>query len=228
MDARSLLSLSVEINLTNFDVNKNAMSYADFIIFKEHKFLRNIFSNEELLKTDVLKDLKTFHEKFVRFLRIAVFLQNGFKINKEFHECFDDDLINFCRNNCTDCSDFGEIKELISDVKIKNKSNTKISKFMLQTYAFVYQRLIDFPQEKFDYKTVNFFESVHRIINVKIQLHHSHVTGKIIGSANDFCNMKVRENQDQFTCIVHNFFGFNMFFLIKGISFRFWEQRILT
>ena len=172
MDARSLLSLSVEINLTNFDVNKNAMSYADFIIFKEHKFLRNIFSNEELLKTDVLKDLKTFHEKFVRFLRIAVFLQNGFKINKEFHECFDDDLINFCRNNCTDCSDFGEIKELISDVKIKNKSNTKISKFMLQTYAFVYQRLIDFPQEKFDYKTVNFFECFHRIINVKIQLHH--------------------------------------------------------
>ena len=56
-------------------------------------------------------------------------------------------------------------------------------------YAFVYQRLIDFPQEKFDYKTVNFFDSVHRIINVKIHLHHSHVTGKIIGSANDFCNM---------------------------------------
>ena len=66
---------------------------------------------------------------------------------------------------------------------------------MLQTYAFVYQRLIDFPQEKFDYKTVNFFDSVHRIINVKIHLHHSHVTGKIVGSANDFCNMKVRENQ---------------------------------
>ena len=95
MDARSLLSLSVKISLTSFDVNKNAMLYADFIIFKEHKFLRNIFSNEELLKTDVLKDLKPFHKKFVRFLRIAVFLQNSFKINKEFHACFDDDLINF-------------------------------------------------------------------------------------------------------------------------------------
>ena len=228
MDARSLLSLSVKINLTSFDVNKNAMSYADFIIFKEHKFLRNMFSNEELLKTDVLKDLKPFHKKFVRFLRIAVFLQNSFKINKEFHTCFDDNLINFFRNNCPLCSDFGEIKELISDVKIKNKSNTKISKFMLQTYAFVYQRLIDFPQEKFDYKTVNFFDSVHRIINVKIHLHHSHVTGKIIGSANDFCNMKVRENQNQFTCVVHNFFGFNMFFLIKGIIFRSGKQWMLT
>ena len=29
--------------------------------------------------------------------------------------------------------------------------------------------------------------------------------------------MKGRENQNQFFCIAHNFFGFDMFFLIKGI-----------
>ena len=84
-------------------------------------------------------------------------------------------------------------------MKIKNKRNKKISKFTLQTYVFVYQKLLDFPQGKFDYETVttlNFFESVYRIINVKILLHHSHVTGKIIGYAHDFCNMKERENQN--------------------------------
>ena len=70
------------------------------------------------------------------------------------------------------------MKELISDV-----NGSKIPKFTLQTYAFVYQRLMDFPEGRFDYEilmAINFFESIHKIINVKIHLHHSHVTGKII------------------------------------------------
>ena len=50
--------------------------------------------------------------------------------------------------------------------------------------VFVYQRLMDFPQGKFDYETLItifffFFESIYKIINIKIHLHHSHVTGKI-------------------------------------------------
>ena len=53
-------------------------------------------------ETDALKGLKTFHEKFVRFLRIAVFLQNAFKINEEFDDCLDDELLDFCENNCAD------------------------------------------------------------------------------------------------------------------------------
>ena len=98
----------------------------------------------------------------------------------------------------------------------------------MQIYAFFYRRLIGFPQGKFDYETVatiNFLENVQRIVNVKIHLHHSHVTGKIIGYGHDFCNMKVRESQNQFTCITHNLFGFDMFFLIKGIRFSVWETK---
>ena len=104
-------------------------------------------------------------------------------MREDLDDWFNDHLLDFCRNCCAYCSDFNEIKDLISDVKIKNNRNgSKIPKFTLQTYAFVYQRLMDFPQGRFDYEmlaTINFFESVHRIINVKIQLHHSHVTGKI-------------------------------------------------
>ena len=52
---------------------------------------------------------------------------------------------------------------------------------MLQVYAFVYQRLMDFPQRRFDYETLTtneLFDSVHIIINFKIHLHHSHTTGE--------------------------------------------------
>ena len=76
---------------------------------------------------------------------------------------------------------------------------------------------MDFPQGSFDYETLTtiiFFESFHRLINVKIHLHHSHVTSKIYGYAHDFCNMKLRENQNQFSSITHNcLVGFGMFFL---------------
>ena len=87
---------------------------------------------------------------------------------------------------------------------------------------------MDFPHGRFDYETLttlNFFESLHRIINVKTYLHHSHVTGKIIGYAHDFCNMKIRENQNQFSCIAHSFFGFDMFVLIKGIRLSVWATK---
>ena len=41
---------------------------------------------------------------------------------------------------------------------------------MLQIYAFVYQRSTDFPEGRFDNKTLmtlNFFESIHRLLSIK-------------------------------------------------------------
>ena len=87
---------------------------------------------------------------------------------------------------------------------------------------------MDFSEGRFDYETLttlNSFESIHRLINVKIHLHHSHVTGRIYGYAHDFCNMKVRENLSQFSFIAHNFFVFDMFFLIKGITPSVWGAK---
>ena len=45
------------INLMKFDVSLENMPRSDFIILKEHKFLRNIFSEEDLLKTKALRNI---------------------------------------------------------------------------------------------------------------------------------------------------------------------------
>ena len=87
---------------------------------------------------------------------------------------------------------------------------------------------MDFPRGKFDYETLttsDLFIFVHKIINVKIHLHHSHITGKILGYAHDFCNEKVRDNRDAFSCIAHDFFGFDIYFLIKGIRMSVWDTK---
>ena len=89
---------------------------------------------------------------------------------------------------------------------------------------------MDFPTGQFDFDaltTPNLFETIHRIINVKIHLHHSHVTGKIFGYAHGFCNMKVRENENQFSCITHNLFNM-FFFLFRGIRILVWGTKDLN
>ena len=120
------------------------------------------------------------------------------------------------------------MKKAIKDITIKNKQGSKISKFVLQIYAFVYQRIMDFPRGCFDYETLttnHLFAYVHKVFNVKAHLHHSHLTGNIIGYAHDFCNAKVLENKDMMTCIAHNVFHFDMIFLLKGIRLSVWETK---
>ena len=80
-----------------------------------------------------------------------------------------------------------------------------------------------FPKNKFEFETVatnNLFENIHKIINAKVHLHHSHVTGEVIGYAHDFCNLKVRGNKGVISCIAHNFFGFDIYFFLKAIRLK--------
>ena len=79
-----------------------------------------------------------------------------------------------------------------------------------------------FPWTKFEFETVttgNLFQYVHKIVSAKINLHHSHITGKIIGYVHDFCNLKVRENKHVIPCIAHNDF------LLKGIRLSAWRTK---
>lgn len=73
--------------------------------------------------------------------------------------------------------------------------------------------MIDFLPSNFIYDTIttnNFFTNVHRLIKVKVHLHHSHLTGKTSGYAHDFCNWNVRENKIEIPMIAHNLFGFDI------------------
>ena len=82
------------INLMKFDVSLENMPRSDFIILKEHKFLRNIFS-EDLLKTKVLRNIEQYHLAFQKFLTISIYLEDSLNTLTEFHECCNDELINF-------------------------------------------------------------------------------------------------------------------------------------
>ena len=54
-------------------------------------------------------------------------------------------------------------------------------------------------------------------------VHHSHVTGKIIGYAHKYCNLQIRENYYAIPVITHNQFRFDFFLFLKGLRPSVWE-----
>ena len=85
-----------------FNVSLESMSNSDFIILKEHKFLRNIFSEEDLLKTKTLRYIEQYHLAFQKILTISIYLEDSLNNLTEFQECCNDKLIKLCIEKCED------------------------------------------------------------------------------------------------------------------------------
>ena len=90
-----------------------------------------------------------------------------------------------------------------------------------KTIAFLYHHAIcflptdivkdNFPMsEKFLYNMIAIFNNKHVI-------HYSHVTGKILGYAHDFCNEHVRVNYYTIPVFALNQFRFDFFLFLKGV-----------
>ena len=210
------------------EIDREKFSYSDFIIQKEHKFLRNIFSKEHLEKSDAIKSIESYHKHFLKYLKICVYAEKCINSLKNFSECYFDELTEFIDCELPELNDFSELKEKILETEVKSSQKSQISKFNLCLYAFFYQKIMSFPMTNFECETVttnNYFENFHKILNVKIHLHHSHVTGEIIGYTHDFCNWIVRENKDMVACMAHNFFKFDFYFILKHMRLSAWRTK---
>ena len=145
-----------------------------------------------------------------------------------FSDISDEILLDFLMEYC-DAYEF-EVEELVENeikkFEVKHNKTTKLPKFTLQLYSFLYHCLMNFPAVKFDeIKTVTtdgFMKELYRVVNYKVHIHHSHVTGKIHGYSHDFCNWKTRENQLFVPLIGHNFLGFDIYYMVKGYRSSVW------
>ena len=50
-----------------YGTDSNKLSYYDFTVKKEHTFLRNIFSENDLKSSPCISDLNTYYEFFEKF-----------------------------------------------------------------------------------------------------------------------------------------------------------------
>ena len=70
--------------------------------------------------------------------------------------------------------------------------------------------------------------NIKGIMSNTMHIHHSHVSGDIIGYAHSFCKWKVRENKSEITVNSHNLFKFDFFFLLKGLRAGVWRTRDIS
>ena len=195
------------------------MYYADYIVRYEYKFLKNTLTKEQLESSKDLKTLESYYTAFETFIHhsIEIYrLLNNFNLRLK---DISSEVIEFLENKFDDeAHDIAFIKNeiMLTDVKnaIKECGNS-IPKIRLKIYAFLYNELIQFPLG-IDYDSItskNIFQHVHNQITHKVHLHHSHITGQIIGYSHSFCNKRIVEmEKPEIPCIAHNLlvliFGF--------------------
>ena len=218
---------------TNYLTPDNKMTFGDFVIRYEHKFLRNIYTTEQIQKSDHIENLQCYDEIFQEYILICIgllALLNSFDRN----DCLNLATEEFVENQFAR-DDISDIKYTINQTVIKNIiSMTKgnVSKFNLKVYACVYDELFDFPPNDIDYEIITtnkFFLNVHRLIRGKYHLHHSHITGNITRYAHNFCNATyIEKSTGKIPFIAHNFLGFDLFYFLKTYAASAWCSKELS
>ena len=183
---------------------------------QEYLFIKSIYSQEYIESADNLRTVEDSYSLFEYFLEVVTQLKNeNFRpldMNKA------ERLKDFCEMYCEDCNDSEDIIELINELKIVQKNETGTSTYKNQKFyklvGFVHERLIGFlPTDdiKGAVMSENFLSNVYNLILGITVIHHSHITGEVIGQAHSFCNLKVRENKNQISAVAHKLFVFDFF-----------------
>ena len=108
--------MPLKIEPTNPKTPDQKMTYSDFIIRYEHKFLRNIYTTEQIQISDDLKNIESYYEVFKKFIAISTEL-------------------NSVLSQYTKTDEPEEIKNRIMQTEIKNALSTsykKVPKFNLK------------------------------------------------------------------------------------------------
>ena len=169
-----ICKLLLKMDPLGYNILNSELSYGDFFIRYEYKFLRNIYSDSEIAESPQICTLQNYYVAYQKFIKIClslVVLLGGSHVTKD-EDQFDIDLKDFLQEKYPE-TDLEELRSKIDSVEIKNiiksTSTNKIPRFNLKLYAFVNDAMIDFPQSNFIYDTIttnNFFRNVHRLIKV--------------------------------------------------------------
>ena len=96
--------MPLKIVATNHNMTNPKMSYSDFFIRFEHKFGRNIYSDEEIQQSPQMFTLEKYYETYQKFTNICISLLSIFGSNM---------------NQDEDQFDL-ELKKFLQEIQVKN------------------------------------------------------------------------------------------------------------
>ena len=131
--------MPLKIEPTSFKTNDDEMSYSDFVVWFERKFIKNIFTNEQIQQSDDLNCLENCYKKYQKLISISIGLLSLFnnyhridELNNETREFIEESFAN---------DTIDELKSRVMQTKIKTALKTsfgRLPKFNLKIYAFAY------------------------------------------------------------------------------------------
>ena len=76
-----ICKMALKTDPTNHKTPNNEMTYSDFFIRFEHKFLRNIYSYGELVQPEHICSLKNYYTAYKKFINICIVILSIFETN---------------------------------------------------------------------------------------------------------------------------------------------------
>ena len=134
-----ICKMLIRVGPTSPKKPNSEMTYGDFIVRYEYKFLRNIYTQEQLEWSDDLKSLDAYYEAFENFIHHAIEI---YRLLSNYNMRLKDttiDVRNFLETTFGDC-DFEDIKNEIMQTDIKHALQAcgkSIPKFRLKIYAYL-------------------------------------------------------------------------------------------
>ena len=224
----NICQFPLKLEITEYD--NQQMTYGDYIVHFEYKFLRNILEEDDLVGQ--IKNLESYFDFFKNYINVCIGLLSY--LNGNGRNFINESAEEFIESEFLDMS-VHEIKNSIQKTDIKNafvQVRGEVHKFNLKVYAFVYDTLSFLPKTDILYDTITsdrFFTHVNRLIKGKNHLDHSHITGEILGYAHDFCNtILIEKTRAEIPLIAHNFFGFDIFYFAKTFVATAWCSKKLN
>ena len=112
--------MPLKIEATKHNMSNPKMSYSNFFIRFQHKFLRNANSDEESRYSPQICTLEKYYEAYQKFVKICISLLSIFGSNmNQDKDQFDLDLKDFLQENYPEIG-LEELKSKTDGVEIKN------------------------------------------------------------------------------------------------------------
>ena len=128
-----ICQMPLKIGSTSFKTPDDEITYGDFFNRLEHKFLRNIYSYEQIKESDDLATLESYYKVYQKFIAICIGLLSRFNSYNRDDE-INTELSDFIFDNYPDDT-VDELKNRIMQTEIKNalkSCHRKITKLILK------------------------------------------------------------------------------------------------
>ena len=112
--------------------NSKEITYLNFVIKREHAFIRNVFEPEDLRKTDKVKTLESYFDNFNLFLQLLALLDSSYSSESDIEDICDECVANFVEEN-----NIESFNELYLEAKnVYSRKKTETAQFKLISYVY--------------------------------------------------------------------------------------------